>query len=84
MKGRIYHNNIFLAHKRLKSPLSGWWEGSGGQFLYCRTGGAGREERRQADGNFNIYNAREGEERGGHTTLCLLTAILGWVVAKQL
>ena len=39
-------------------------------------------ERRQADGNFNIYNARE--ERGGHTTLCLLTAILGLVVAKQL
>ena len=70
MKGRIYHNNIFLAQKRLKSPLSGCWEGSGGQFLYCQTGGGEQGEWRQADGNFNIYNAREERgERWPHHTL---------------
>ena len=49
-------------------------------FYIVRLGEQG--EWRQADGNFNIYNAREERERWSHHTL--LTAILGLVVAKQL
>ena len=50
-------------------------------FYIVRLGEQG--EWRQADGNFNIYTERR-EKGGGHTTLSLLTAILGLVVAKQL
>ena len=82
LKGRIYHYNIFLAQKRLKSPLSGWWEGGGGQFLYCQTGEQGGDRQM---GTLTFTMRGESREKGpGHTTLSLLTAILGLVVAKQL
>ena len=67
LKGRIYHYNIFLAQKRLKSPLSGWWEGGGGQFLYCQ-GAGGSGDRQMGTLTFTMRGER-AEREGEVATL---------------